>query len=322
MFVEDGKHLDFENQARQLAGELFDHVDIETAIGIHLLARHMLACDYEKAEHFRDMASSMCKRIKGRVLDPSSRARLLRLEIVNSALRRFYQPLLGHVASDYSRMMEEAPNDSTGHLENLLPLLSFGLSFIGIFQQTDVAYANASSLSFRLVAPEEILVFSQLLEEKVSPILHRVCSPPNQARLTSCALDMVRAIILFAGTRREEALVILHQASVLLEENAHFWPYASPHLADLVHVCFVVAFSVQDYDLARTFNRLQHSFAKFFPSTTSNCLRDEVLLSTIPGSVGYTPCKPEHENPPLMNSSLDWMGDNFEDILHFPLFPN
>ena len=63
VFDEDGKHLDFENQARQLAGELFDHVDIETAIGMHLLGRHLLSHDFEKAEHFRDVASSMCKRI-------------------------------------------------------------------------------------------------------------------------------------------------------------------------------------------------------------------------------------------------------------------
>ena len=226
--------------------------------------------------------------------------------------------------------MEEAQSitDPSGHSERLLPLLHFGYSIRSVFQDVSSPPPNAASLSFRLIAPEEALHLSQLFQMDVSPIIQQVFAPPNQASLTGCALSMVEAIVLFAGSRTGEAVAILQQASGVLEENARFWPYASSHLADLVHVCFEVAVSVRDYVLARTLNSLQHELGKFFPSTMVNCLRDEVLLAAIQGSGEYSHLSPfkQDKNTSLLNGSklpsapLDWVGDSFDDILAFPLF--
>jgi hypothetical protein len=289
VFAEDpsnSQHLDFEYKARQLASELFDHVDIETAVGLHLLSHHTMTHDFEKAEHYRDMASSMCHRIKRRGgLDMGTRSRLLRLEMINSSLRRFYQPLRV-VASDYDRMMEEAQSitDPTGSLENLVPLLHFIAMFRSIIIDTRSIHPNGPPISFRPISDEEMFRLGKVFDEKVSSIVHRVFAPPNQTGLTTACLDMVKAIFFFAGNRTRDALALLHQASGLLEQSIHFWPYTSSHLADLVHMCFLVAFTARNRSLASTFNRFQHLLMVLFPSTSSDCLRDEALLATIPKS--------------------------------------
>ena len=327
-------HLNYERRARQLASELFDHVDIETALGLHLLSRHMLSYDLEQAEHLRDMSSSMCHRIQRRGgLEMATRARLLRLEMINIGIRRFYQPFGSDSETKRLITLAESTTDDTGFLRNILDLHHFGANFRSILQVDSEDFPDDHSISFRSISPDELHSLSKLLDQKVSLIVHRLVAPPNQIGLTLGALSMLRAVLLFAGGQTQGALVLLHQVIEVLESNSHFWSQTSPHLPDLIHVCFLVAYLSKDYDLASKMNGIQHRLLEFFPSTIGDCLHDQALLSSLPPADDLDdlllPLSPSHEKcemvlsknggkaSPVESPSL-WL--NWPDNLHSPSF--
>jgi hypothetical protein len=285
VFAEDTKnkkYLSYEHEARQLASELFDQMDIETALGLHLLSHHMLAYDLEKAEHYRDLASSICHRLQERVgLDGDIRTRISRLELVNAGVRPFHHPLGS--SSEYQRLAELSMNasetpESEGVRQILLDLLHFAKEFRSLIQE-DYETSVGHQVLFRAITPDQLVCLTGILDQKISFLAQKVLS--SSEGLVRGALCLVRTIILYSGGQTREALDQLRQAIVVLVANRHLWSFTSPHLADLFHMCFLVAFSVRDHALASTLNQFQHDLVEFFPASVGDCVRDAALLLSI-----------------------------------------
>ena len=282
VFAEDTKnkkYLSYEHEARQLASELFDQMDIETALGLHLLSHHMLAYDLEKAEHYRDLASSICHRLQERVgLDGDIRTRISRLELVNAGVRPFHHPLGS--SSEYQRLFELSKNatESEGVREILLDLLHFAKEFRSLIQE-DYETSGDHQVLFRAITPDQLVCLTGILDQKISGLAQKALS--SSGGLEQAAFCLIRTILLYSAGQTQEALDQLRQAIVNLVANRHLWSFTSSHLADLFHMCFLVAFSVRDHALASTLNQFQHDLVEFFPASVGDCVRDAALLLSI-----------------------------------------
>ena len=268
--------LNYAYEARKLAGELFDVVDIETATGLHLLSYHMLAHDLEKSEHYRDMASSMCQRIWQRGgLDRATQIRLSRLELINAGIRPLYQPL-GCLA-EYERLSSLAHYANLKGLKDTQDLHQFMFGFRSIIQEEK---GNLSCVSFRLVSPSEYHNLSRAFEQTVCSLAFKMVSPALRD-LVDGALKLVKTVLLYASGQVQESMALLQKAIAALEANKHLWSQTSSHLANLLHMGFLVAFFERDHALASILNGFQNAVLPFFPATAEECLRDKSLLSLI-----------------------------------------
>ena len=203
----------FESQARQLAGELFDDLHEETAVGFHLLAFFAHGEDFARGSHYREMSKSMCQRLlERRDLSEESRMRLVRLEIMNASLRGIQDVA---TARDYDQVSHQAsmlPPMAGGDclpLEELLAMFSFRTRFASLF---NVEEAPFESLAIRPLLLEEIREFSRMIDHHVQWFVQDKLVAPNQVDLAYATFCIFKTVILYAGHRAQDALVLLKQA--------------------------------------------------------------------------------------------------------------
>ena len=296
----------FESQARQLAGELFDDLHEETAVGFHLLAFFAHGEDFARGSHYREMSKSMCQRLlERRDLSEESRMRLVRLEIMNASLRGIQDVA---TARDYDQVSHQAsmlPPMAGGDclpLEELLAMFSFRTRFASLF---NVEEAPFESLAIRPLLLEEIREFSRMIDHHVQWFVQDKLVAPNQVDLAYATFCIFKTVILYAGHRAQDALVLLKQAILVFEANSHLISFLSPPMADLFHLAFLVAYSSRDYFLVSAINRVQMTLSEILPSTRVMAQQDaEKLHSLSPTLENQFYFVPATFSTPCINTSL------------------
>jgi len=311
-------YRNFEQRAHQLASELFDHISEETAIGFHLLSYFTRGEDTIRANHYRDVTTSLCRRLmRLQATSHESRDRLLRLQMVSITLGPVDDPDM--TVSEYTEIVDKAQSFVTpsphpsGHgapavdishppppavpasprdilpMSELIPMFVFGFKFRYIFEER-AEDQDREHLTFRTgLQTSELNDLIFMVDEQIHRFVENKLVPPYLADLTRVCFHLYKVLVLFAGADEEESLALLRQCVPIIETNLHLLPCFPATMIELFHLCFLVAFFRQDYFLANKISGFQRRIADFLPAGRPLMQQDMERLKSLSPSAKAIP---------------------------------